>query len=164
MGLRVPGSFARLRGWMEILFFVLAVALLWLLHRHRTHPLTALPGSWTGRGQLLFLLFLWSIVFINSIHVIVRFTPHRIITEWVIALNAIVCTALVLGFAQTGEARGPKQIPFPIRRTVGLGLAGLVLSTALGVGIRRMAFVDRPTSYSGPEQIRFGPNNTNTVK
>jgi hypothetical protein len=49
-----------------------------------------------GKGQLMYLAFLWAVVGINFVHVLPRFTPQRLVTEWVVTVNAMLCTVLVV--------------------------------------------------------------------
>jgi len=152
-------------GWFDIAYLVLGIVLVWLLALHVQRGLPLLPANWLGRGQLLYLVFLWSITFINFAHVIVRFEPIRLVTEFAITINAAVCTAL----AVASQAKAPtlpdtdySYVPL-IRRFAIAGLLGAVAVSFAGWSVKRALFGDNPVPNSAV-QIRFGPNNTNDKK
>ncbi|MPY90266.1 MAG: hypothetical protein GEU99_20370 [Luteitalea sp.] len=108
-------------------------------------------------------------MFINAIHVIPRFTPQRIVTEWVIALNAVLCTLLV--FALPPLTVTPRETDEPacrwkpvLIRTALAGLAGALTASLLGYSVRVGLFGNGPTGNIYTEHIRFGPNNTNDIR
>ncbi len=145
-------------GWIEFFFLALAIALVWLTRRR----IACLPDAWFGRGQLLFLALLWELVFINTLHVLPRFRPDRLVTEWVIAMNAVLCSALVAGATPTVIAvRAREAWLSPARTAVAAGLAMLTSVTAVGYTVRRMA---SHVTGNGINQVRFGPTNTNHIK
>ena len=69
-------------------------------------PLPFISSNWVGKGQLLYLVFLWWMVVFNFERALVRFSLHRLVTEGLITLNAIICTVLVA----IGTQVVPKQI------------------------------------------------------
>ena len=78
-------------GWFELFYIGLGIACVWLLSVHFREPLAFIPTSWLGKGQLLFLVFIWWVVIFNFERALVGFSPHRLVTEGVITLNAIIC-------------------------------------------------------------------------
>ena len=152
-------------GWFDLAFLAIGAALVWLLLLHLRHGLALVPATWLGKGQLLYLAFLWTTVFINFADVLPRFAPQRLVTEWFITINAAFCTAL-MAFATTPALRrsapsGPDARYAPwIRRAVAAGLAGAILISIAGWGLKRALFGDSPVPNAGVH-IRFGPNNTN---
>jgi hypothetical protein len=151
-------------GWFELAFLAMGAALVWLLVLHLKHGLPLVPNSWLGKGQLLYLAFLWTSTFINFADVLPRFAPQRLVTEWVITINSAICTVLAVAFAATP----PRDLPgWPegsyaawIRKTIATGLAGAVLISFAGWGLKHVLFGNSAVGYSFPH-IRFGPNNTN---
>ncbi len=104
----------------------------------------------------------------NFVHVLPRFTPVRLVTEWFMTFNALFCTVLVvLGCFSIAnrapEARDGSYAPW-IRKAVVLGLLGAIAVTFVGWSAKRALFGDHVVNGNGPDQIRFGPNNTNTIK
>jgi hypothetical protein len=152
-------------GWFEAAFLALLAALVWLLRLHLRHGLALAPATWLGRGQLLYLVFLWTTVFINFADVLPRFAPPRLVTEWVITINAAICTILMASATTPprGHAApdGPDRTYAPwIRRTAAAGLAGALMISVAGWALKHALFGDSPVPNAAV-QIRFGPNNTN---
>lgn len=151
-------------AWFGLAYGVVAAVVIGALLRHPRQPLSLLPATWLGRGQLLFLVFLWWLVVGNFTRALVGFAPQRLATEGVIHLNAALCTWLVLGcpprrveVAQAVSSGGA----WPIRRLALVGLLGFALSTLGEWAIVRAVYGDTPAGYSG-QHIRFGPNATAT--
>ncbi len=155
-------------GWFDLAFLALLVALVWLLVLHLKRGLPLVPETWLGKGQLLYLAFLWTTTFINFADVLPRFAPQRLVTEWFITINAAICTVLMVAAAQPRPARElPDQPEGPygpwIRRAIAAGVAGAILISFAGWGLKQALFGDTTVPYSSM-QIRFGPNNTNDKK
>ena len=139
---------------------------MWLLVLHLRHGLALVPATWLGKGQLLYLAFLWTTVFINFADVLPRFAPWRLVTEWFITINAAFCTVLMAS-ATTPEVRrypapGAADAPYApwILRAAAAGFAGAILISFAGWGLKRAMFGDSSVPNAGVH-IRFGPNNTN---
>jgi hypothetical protein len=62
-----------------------------------------IPPSWLGKGQLLFLMFLWLIVIANFSKAVVAFSDNRIATEGTVIVNALLCTVLILCWAPSQQ-------------------------------------------------------------
>ena len=156
-------------GWFEMVYLAIALAMVALLVLHLRRPLPFIPAGWTGKGQLFYLVFVWSVAIINFADVLPRFTPIRLVTEWFIMLNTIACTVLVIFacFAQEGRVM-PRAADALygrwIRNTVALGLLGAAAVSFAGWGIKRGLYGDRFAGNIYQDQIRFGPNNTNTKR
>jgi hypothetical protein len=158
-------------AWFHLAYLALAVAVVWLLARHLRRTLPVLPATWLGRGQLLYLVFLWWMVIGNFDRAQVAFAPVRLVTEGVIYLNAVLCTLLL--FATTAPAHrpggGPGQAPLAnafgawTKRVVLIGLLFTVCSVLADWGITQAVYGDQPASNAG-KHIRFGPNATATAK
>src|SRR5205823_12971113 len=70
--------------WFDAAYAVLAAVVIAALLRHLRHPLPIIPATWYGKGQLLYLVFLWWVVVGNFERAIVAFAPQRLVTEGVI--------------------------------------------------------------------------------
>jgi hypothetical protein len=83
-------------------------------------------------------------------------------------LNAAFCTLFVVlgGFAVSQRASAADGVasygPW-IRRAALAGTLGAIVAIFTGWGVKRAVYGDRATGGI-PDQIRFGPNNTNTIK
>jgi hypothetical protein len=159
-------------GWLDFVFIALGFAMVLLLMLHLRQRIAFIPESWTGKGQLFYLVFLWTIVSMNFMLVLPRFTPIRLVTEWFITLNAIVCTILLVYacFARSAStvkiAAEGSYLPW-IRNAVIFGLLGSAAICFAGWGVKRAFYGDRYAGIPGisyQDQVRFGPNNTNTIR
>jgi len=150
--------------WFNLIYASIALAMAGLLTLHLRRPLAFIPATWLGRAQLLYLVFLWSTVTMNFLHVLPRFEQERLLTEWFITLNAVICTTLAVGFVARPVAITPGSYRRWTRNTVLLVLAGALVAIFAGWGVKRALYHDRPVGDQRVDQIRFGPNATNTVK
>jgi hypothetical protein len=154
-------------GWFEMIYLAIAAAMIVLLVLHLRRPLPFIPPDWLGKGQLFYLVFLWSTVVINFADVLPRFAPNRLVTEWFITLNAVACTVLLIYgcFALDGRVVAKASDALYgrwIRNAVACGLLGAAAVSLAGWGIKRGLYGDRTAGDIYSDHIRFGPNNTNT--
>ncbi len=82
--------------WFRVVWYSATLVASVLLLRHLKRRLELIPQSWVGKGQLLYLLFLWLMVIGNLMRAIPGFSDGRMVTEWVIFMNACVATLLVV--------------------------------------------------------------------
>ncbi len=151
-------------AWFNLAYLALAGAFLALVAAHRRRPLPLLPTAWLGRGQLLYLVFLWWMVVGNFERALVSFAPQRLVTEGVIFLNAVLCTVGVLAGGSGGEREpAPSAIPWPrlVAKTLTVGLLAAALSVVADWAIVRGIYGDRFAGYAS-KHIRFGPDATAT--
>ncbi|MHB1855946.1 MAG: hypothetical protein ACYCPM_00770 [Acidobacteriaceae bacterium] len=171
-GIRIANDLMPARGfigWLDFVALAMVFALVLLLSLHLRRPLPCIPGSWMGKGQLFYLVFLWSIVAMNFTFVLPRFTQTRLVTEWFITLNAVVCTVLVIYgcFARPSLAVDEiRDRPYAavMRKIVALGFVGAIVVSFLGFGIKLACWGNRTAGVLGVDPIRFGPRNTNTIR
>ena len=83
-------------GWFEFAYLAVATAVIGLMLCHRRRPVPIVPTTWLGKGQLLYLAFLWWMVIGNFERALVSFSAQRLATEGVIHLNAVICTVMIL--------------------------------------------------------------------
>lgn len=83
-------------GWFNITWLLFAGAFLILAIRHYRQPLSAVPKTALGKGQLIYLILLWVMVIGNFERALPGWTPIRLLTEWSIFVNAVIATLLVL--------------------------------------------------------------------
>ena len=156
-------------GWFDAAYLAIGAAVVYLLRFHLRHGLPFVPAGWLGKGQLFYLLFLWSVVFINFTHVLPRFTASRLVTEWAMTIDAVVCTLLLIAGCYAQKVRQPssedkRSYSLWIRNATVLGVLGSVIICFAGWGWKRALFGDSTAPGTNTNQIRFGPNNTNTIK
>ncbi len=154
--------FLSAHGWFDLAYAAGALVILWLLREHLRRPLPVVPTSWLGKGQMLYLVFLWWMVLGNFMKALVAFAPQRLVTEGTIHLNALFCTLLLLLCSQL-----PGRFPVRpladyaplIRKSLLLGAAALVLFPVVDWGIVRALYGNTFAGYAGLH-IRFGPHAT----
>jgi hypothetical protein len=134
--------------WFRFAYLAVAAEVVFLTLRHREEPLAVVPQTWLGRGQALFLLFLWWIV-VGNLSRYLPFDPRRLITEGVIHVNACLASVLVL-VAPRAEDRQPEEGRFPRLR----GLCAASLALALLYAAVSVWGIGGPSNGA---RYRFGP-------
>ena len=127
---------------------------------YRRHPVALIPSTWLGKGQLLYLMFLWVMVIANFAKALVAFHESRIATEGTIMFNALICTVLILGWArQADEAPALRAADYAlyIRRALALTALLLLSTTLLYTAGFRAIYGDKPAGWGGGN-LRLGPN------
>jgi hypothetical protein len=82
--------------WFCIVWWTAAAVVGVLLLLHQRRRLDIVPSTWVGKGQLLYVLFLWLMVIGNLSRAIPGFTNGRMVTEWVVFMNASLATLLIV--------------------------------------------------------------------
>lgn len=149
-------------AWFNLAYFCLAATVLIpLVYHRRVRKIAIVPESWLGRGQLLFLVFLWWII-VGDLSRYLPFDDRRMITEGVIFCNACVLTmfALLLPNVTCGMPyEQPYDWPRVLKRTLGWGLTACALVVLLEFAVTRVTWGDKFSGH-GKQHIRFGPNST----
>lgn len=83
-------------AWFHLAWCAISLALIALLVVHQRRGLAIVPASWLGKGQLLYVLVLWILVIANFERALNGFSEGRLVTEWVIIINASLATFLML--------------------------------------------------------------------
>jgi len=52
-------------SWFTLMWIAFTACTVLVLVRHRRHPVALIPSTWLGKGQLLYLMFLWLMVIAN---------------------------------------------------------------------------------------------------
>jgi hypothetical protein len=94
----------------------------------------------------------------NFERALVGFAPQRLVTEGVIFLNAILCSAIVLIVPSSGAMSENIWKPaFNLSKLGGIALASVIVTTSLCWAATRLAYGNQPAAYANLH-IRFGPN------
>jgi len=96
---RLPGiDFLHLSpaGWFNLTWLLLILACVYIIYRHFKNPLHVIPKSPLAKGQIIYLIVLWIMIVANFERALVSWHPSRLLTEWVITVNAIIATAFIL--------------------------------------------------------------------
>ena len=145
-------------GWFNLTYFLIAVAFIYLCHRHLKNRIPVLPSTPLGKGQLLFLMVLWTWVVANWERATPGMDGSRLLTEWTIFVNAIICTVMVLVCPKESDAPSVNEVEefAPLyRRAWIVGLVGMAISVTLFFSITRAVYGDYFAGHAG-EQRRFG--------
>jgi len=164
---RLPGiDFLSLtpETWFTLTWGILVAACVLIVVRHYRAPLPIIPKSSLAKGQLIFLILLWIMVVANFERALTGWDPSRLLTEWVIFVNAIVATALVLVLPLEKEEVKIHEVQNyqPIYRKLWVkAIASLVLSSLLFLATNRMIYhyPDSAKLNNGAQShTRFGPD------
>lgn len=142
--------------WFNLAWCAISGAFLALLIVHLRRKLAIVPATWLGRGQLIYVLLLWVMVIANFERSLNGFGEGRLLTEWVIIINASLATFLAIALPGPGQ---PAAVETPadyrplIRRVwfTGLGCAAVLMTVYALVNFR----VYGPARITGP-QYRWG--------
>ncbi|MCA0234348.1 MAG: hypothetical protein LCH91_28085 [Bacteroidetes bacterium] len=90
-------------GWFRLTWLLLVALFAFLIRRHFKEPLALFPKTWLGKGQLLLLVLLWVMIIGNFERALVGWHPSRLLTEWVITVNAMLVSLLLLTLPREHE-------------------------------------------------------------
>ena len=164
---RIPGiDFLNMtpEQWFTLTWGLLAAACIIIVVRHYRSPLSVIPKSSLAKGQLIFLILLWIMVVANFERALTGWHPSRLLTEWVIFVNAIIATVLVLLLPHEHETVVilEEENYKPIYKRLWMkAIAAFVLSSLLFLVTNRMIYhYPEPGKLNnGPQShTRFGPD------
>ena len=146
-------------SWFTLMWIAFTAATILVLARHRLHPVALIPATWLGKGQLLYLMFLWLMVIANFSKALVAFHDSRIATEGTTMFNALICTVLILGWArQADETPAIREANFSRYTRKALAWTAVLLfsTTLLYTAGFRAIYGNKPTGWGGAN-LRLGP-------
>ncbi|MBN1343116.1 MAG: hypothetical protein JXQ73_10575 [Phycisphaerae bacterium] len=152
--------------WFSLGYLALLVGFVVLAVAHLRRPLAVIPERPLGKGQLLYLAFLWVMAIGNLMRAIPPFHEQRLITEGVIIINAIVCSVLILLLSDIVRAAPGLQRPGyagMLGKTLLIGALAFLVSLGAEMGIARACHGDQQAPGAS-RHIRFGPNATTQPK
>ncbi len=153
--------------WFRVVWWSATAVGAILLLTHLRRRLEIIPASWIGRGQLLYVLFLWLMVIGNLMRAIPGFTDGRMVTEWMLFMNACLATFLVVwlpGRLTVDVAVGNRP---EWRSLAASWLTGLLLASALmtAYGFWTLAlYQEHLQGKPWANHRRFGPEATWRIK
>ena len=164
---RIPGiDFLSMtpESWFTFTWLLLTAACILIVIRHYRSPLPIIPKSSLAKGQLIFLILLWIMVTANFERALTGWHPSRLLTEWVIIVNAIIATVLVLILPREQETiviKEEENLKPIYRKLWKKAIAALIVSGILFVVTNRMIY-----HYPDPDKLnngsqshtRFGPD------
>ncbi|MBI4559882.1 MAG: hypothetical protein HY706_20015 [Candidatus Hydrogenedentes bacterium] len=146
-------------AWYSLLFACLSICTVLLLEEHLRRPLSVVPKSWLGKGQMFYLIFLWAIVIGNFQKALVSFTEQRIGTEGTVFFNAIVATYIILYYGRERETVPLQPISRfgpAIAKLVPAGFVAVLVACLSFYAGTRAVYGDKFSGFGG-ENRRFGP-------
>lgn len=147
--------------WFNFFFAVYTLCVVGLLIIHMRRRIPLIPENSLGKGQLLYIVFLWIVVAFNQVKAQAAFHEQRLGTEGVIFVNAAIVTFLIAAFARDNE---PWRIPERtvtdfsrlLRRALAAGVATMLVCAFGLMGATRLVYGDKPLRPD-PKGFRFGP-------
>ena len=152
-------SWIQLSGetWFGLAWWCIASVFILLMIFHQRHPIAIVPASWAGRAQLIYILVLWIMVIGNvQLALAHNFGEGRLVTEWVIIINASLATFLMLvlprscGPVQLEESTNYSRL---IARTWTIGL---IVGVSLMFGYAFTTLEVFKTANLNPRDLRWG--------
>ena len=149
-------------GWYNTIWILLLIMFCLLLKNHRQNKIWLIPSTWLGKGQFIFLILLWVMVIANFEKALPLWSPSRLLTEWVITVNAVVLSFLVLLLVQKDSnemiSAGMPNMKAYFRRSWKICLIAMVSSSIFFLVTNRLIYrYPEDENFSGNHyQKRFG--------
>jgi hypothetical protein len=126
---------------------------------HVRRPLSVLPESLAGHGQLLYLFVLWLMVIANFERALPGFSQGRLVTEWVVFMNAVIATGIFVTRPTTPfhSASISLHAPPSIRPLWTRGLAAAVVLMFAYAVLFKVMYGSAPIEAPQYAHKRFGP-------
>ncbi len=152
-------------GWFNLTWALLVFGCIIIVRRHYRSPIPIIPEKAIAKGQLIFLILLWIMVVANFERALTGWSPGRLLTEWVIFVNAIIATVLILLLPREEEVIVLQKMPDfkTVYRSIWMKtIAVMVVSSVLFfAGIRLIYhYPDFDKINYWGNQTRFGPKAT----
>jgi hypothetical protein len=152
-------------GWFNLTWALLVAGCIVIVRRHYRSPIPIIPGKSIAKGQLIFLILLWIMVVANFERALTGWSPGRLLTEWVIFVNAFIATVLVLLLPREDELVVIQPVTDfrKVYRKIWIRtISAMVISSVLFfAGIRLIyQYPDFDKINYGGNQTRFGPKAT----
>lgn len=151
--------------WFNVVWWTAAAACALLLVLHQRRRLEIVPTTWTGKGQLIYVVFLWLVVIGNLSRAIPGFSAGRMVTEWIIFMNASLATVLILTLPGsrrfTALKPDTRHLTPAFPSLLKTWLLGLVVVSALMCAYGYLTLALYQSHLEGKpwaNQSRFGPN------
>jgi hypothetical protein len=148
-------------AWFAVTWWTAAAVCGLLLALHLRRRLDVVPATWTGKGQLIYIVFLWLMVIGNLQRAIPGFTDGRMATEWVLFMNASLATLLILGLPRPAidEKPSPQYPEWRSLRTIWLwGLSGAAALMCAFAFLTLTMYQEHLEGKPWANHRRFGPD------
>lgn len=144
--------------WFNLAWFAAVLAFLAVLIVHLRRPIPAIPASWIGKGQLIYLTILWIMVIANFERSMNPFSEQRLVTEWLLFIHAAIATFLIL-ILPAPAIEEPLTFPSVSygRMVIKALTLGLPLAMVIMYGYARVTFRIFGQENLPGAQYRWGP-------
>jgi hypothetical protein len=148
--------------WFNITWILLTAACIIIVIRHYRSPLAIIPKKSLAKGQIIYLILLWIMIVANNERALTGWHPSRLLTEWTIFINGIICTLFIVLLPKDNEkiTIQEQEDYKPMYKRLWIKAAGaLIISSLFFLGTNRLI-------YQFPEyeklnhkwhHTRFGP-------
>ena len=146
-------------AWFLIPWIALAISVVMIMVLHLQRPLPIVPASWRARSQILYLMFLWIMVIANFERALVNFHESRLVTEWVIIMNAILASFLIIalpGSSKNLYPTPPVSYGALVRRIWLYALPAIVCALLVMAVTIRLIYGDAPLQSPSGDHKRWG--------
>ena len=153
-------------GWFDSLWLICGLVLVLLMIRHLSRPIRIVAETFIGKGQLLYVLFAWIVTFMSFVHEVPKYDPYSLLIQWMITLNAILCTAIVLAGPKDPIEKGDVSVVRArwSRVLLVLSLFAAVASVFIGYQTKHFFYQGHFARGFYMDHIRFGPKNTDDIR
>ena len=146
--------------WFNLAWCAMSCACLALAFLHLRRPLAIVPAKWLGKGQLIYILLLWIMVIADFERSLNGFHESRLVTEWVIIINASLATFLAVALpGPSVQIPGEESIRYGFRTLLTL-LVGVPIALLLMTGYTALQYKYYGGVKLSTSHYRFGPNAT----
>jgi len=150
-------------GWFNLTWALLVLACILIVVRHYRSPLPIIPKSSLAKGQIIFLIILWIMIVANFERALTGWHPSRLLTEWVIFVNAILATVLVLLLPRENEIvaiKPEEDFKSFYKRMWIKAVVAMLVSSVLFLGTNRLIYHYPEYNKLNHSQYhtRFGPD------
>ncbi|NUM55077.1 MAG: hypothetical protein HUU46_15635 [Candidatus Hydrogenedentes bacterium] len=149
-------------AWFNLTYALIAAVVVLLLARHLVRPIALIPRPSLGKCQLFYLVFMWTMIIGNFERALNGFNEQRLLTEWIIIVNGLICTAMVLTLPRdedTCDVSPLRRWSASVGRAVGVGIVASIIAIFAQFGAVRVLYGDRFAGHAGRDgkgQTRFG--------
>lgn len=145
-------------AWFNLAWCAMSLACLALLFLHLRRPLAIVPSNWLGKGQLIYVLILWIMVIADFERSLNGFSEQRLVTEWVIIINASIATFLVVALPGANVIVPGQQITNYGTRVLRILLIGIPMALLITTGYTALQYKFYKGTKLGTAHYRFGPD------
>ena len=144
--------------WFNLAWCAIALSCVALMFIHLRRRLDIVPTNWIGKGQLIYIIVLWTMVIADFERSLNGFHEQRLVTEWSFMINAAIATFLIVALPRPAvivPIEECRDFHAPVFRVLSLGIpVALMLMT----GYAALQFQYYGGVKLSTAHYRFGPD------